>query len=228
MLFRLSLSRSFLTFLLKACNQNDREVFVQEGASNRKYNLYEKNSKGKYLRQKESLPSSIKGLNSPTDSNCYEPEPVTKTIDPTEKNFFQINVEGSVYNELNIQHFRDKECKSFEFVQLPIIDPSAPSASPTMSPSTSVSPSVVPSVSQEPSSAPSTSVSPSSSPSISMEPSTAPSTSVSPSMGPSVSQAPSSAPSISAAPSISKGKGGKGKGVKSPKAPKKVRKRLRA
>ena len=202
---------------------NDREVFLQEGASNRKYNIYERNKKGKYIRNKDTLPSSIKGLASAKGSNCYESKSVTKTIDPTEKNFFQINVEGSVYNSQNKKHFRDKECKSFKFVELPIIDPSAPSASPTTSPTTSVKPSVGPSVSQAPSSVPSTSVSPSSSPSNSMKPSTIPSNSASPSASPSISQAPSSAPSTSAAPSSSKGKGGKGK----PKASKKERKKLR-
>jgi hypothetical protein len=204
---------------------NDREVFLQQGPSNRKYNIYERNNKGKYVKKKDTLPSSIKGLGSAKGSNCYEPKSVTKIVDPTEKNFFQINVEGSVYNSQNIKHFRDKECKSFKFVQLPIIDPSAPSASPTTSPTSSVEPSAGPSVSQAPSSAPTTSVSPSSSPSNSMKPSITPSSSVSPSSSPSISQAPSSAPSTSAAPSSSKGKGGKGK-PKTPKTPKKERKRL--
>ena len=108
---------------------NQREVFIQKGASNRKFNTYERNSKGKYKRDKEELPGSILGSDSEA-SNCYEPAPVTKVIDPTESNFFQINVEGRLYNndDGNTMYFRDKGCKSYTYVNLPFIDPGAPSA----------------------------------------------------------------------------------------------------
>jgi hypothetical protein len=160
---------------VQACNLNQREVFIQTGASNRKFNTYERNANGKYKRDKENLPRSILGLDSEA-SNCYEPAPITKVIDPTEKNFFQINVEGRDYNndDSNILYFRDKECKSYTFVNLPLIDPDTPSTSPSSFPSTSMKPSVAPSTSQAPSGLPSTSVSPSVVPSISQAPSKSP------------------------------------------------------
>jgi hypothetical protein len=206
---------------------NQREVFIQKGASNRKFNTYEKISegkrKGKFKKDKETLPGSILGLDSEA-SNCYEPASVTKVIDPTKKNYLQINVEGRLYNndEGNTMYFRDKGCKSYTFVNLPVIvsgedttvasevpsNSMRPSVAPSISqapsalPSTSASPSVVPSISQAPTGVPSISMRPSVAPSISRVPSALPSTSASPSVVPSISQAPTGIPSISMMPSV--------------------------
>ena len=61
------------------------------------------------------------------NKNCYVADPVDTIIDPIESNFFQINVQGRLYNNDGgkIDFFRDKDCKSFKFVDLPKIDPGA-------------------------------------------------------------------------------------------------------
>ena len=47
-----------------------------------------------------------------------------KMVNPCEKNFWQIRIQGSVYNEDagNGWVFQDKDCKSFAFDSLPVAD----------------------------------------------------------------------------------------------------------
>ena len=130
--------------------------------STRKFNLYTATKeKGNYDRDKLPLPAKIYGLESDQD-NCYSPPDVTKRIDPTKKNFLQINVQGRLYNNdgEKIDFFRDKECKSFAFVSLPLINPSTPSTvpstSPTINESTTSKPSYPPSISHGPTNSTST------------------------------------------------------------------------
>lgn len=97
-------------------------MFIQQGMSNSGYNTYQnKENSDKFKRQKEQLPPKIPGLAS-GQNNCYEPTPVTRRIDPTKANFFQINVQGRLYNNdgNNLLYFRDKECKSYEFKRIPL------------------------------------------------------------------------------------------------------------
>ena len=113
-------------------------MYIQQGMSNRKYNLYTKKPDGKYERDKISLPPMIPGTISSKD-NCWAPEPVSLTLDPREQNFFQINVQGRLYNNDgdNVAYYRDKDCKTFTYVELPTIHHDTPSAIPSLKPTSS-------------------------------------------------------------------------------------------
>ena len=112
------------TISWKACNDNDRDVFLQQKASNYVYNNYE-TGKNKTRVDKEFI----------QNGTCYEPLPVTKVIDPTEKNYHQINVQGRYFNNDNgnVMYFRDVQCHSYTFDSLPLFDPGAPSSEPSVS-----------------------------------------------------------------------------------------------
>lgn len=111
------------TFNATACNDNDRIVLIQKGASNFKINNYQKDENGKYGRNKtdlklEMVPGSCQTISFPKDVN------------PCEKNFWQVNVEGREYigDAENGWHYKDKDCLSYTFDELPqFIDPGAPS-----------------------------------------------------------------------------------------------------
>ena len=55
-----------------------------------------------------------------------------KIVDPCEKNFWQVNLKGKMYNE-NAENgwvYKDKECESYSFEKLPVLDVE-PTKSPT-------------------------------------------------------------------------------------------------
>ena len=117
------------TISWKACNDNDRDVFIQQKASNYVYNTYAMIGGTPKKKVKTELDKVIQ------KRTCYEPPPVTKVIDPTEKNYHQINVQGRYFNNDNgnVMYFRDVQCHSYTFDSLPLFDPGAPSSEPSVS-----------------------------------------------------------------------------------------------
>ena len=174
------------------------DVQIQVDYSNYKINTYEKNAKGKLIRDKTSLPAELK-------ANTCTPFETVKAVNPCKSNFWQVKIQGSLYNKKaeNGYVYKDKNCESFKYDTLPKIDAES-----------------------KPSSVPSVSVSPTGSPSVSTEPSAAPIKRVRPTKadevpsGTIVSTEPTPAPTrrptkVDGVPSGSKGKGkGKGKGKK--------------
>lgn len=91
-----------------------QDIELQQKASNYKINTYERKADGKYVRIKELLPSTL-------EANTCETFTTRKVVDPCERNFWQINVKGSLYNA-NAENgwvYKDKKCASFAFDSLP-------------------------------------------------------------------------------------------------------------
>ena len=150
---------------------NTSDVTLQEDASNYKINIYDRKNDGTYKRRKETLDKVIR-------ANTCQEFTTTRDINPCEKNFWQVNMKGALYNEdaENGWYYKDKECKAYSFDSLPFNDPQNPpvtkppdTAAPSLSHTPTVSPSTSPSLSQTPT------VSPSNSPSLSKIPSSRPS-----------------------------------------------------
>jgi hypothetical protein len=197
--YRNSLSRARIN---KCCLIFPRVLFVdiqiQEAASNFKININERKPNGSFKRVTRPLEKEIAA------GRCIK-RVFQKTVNPCEKNFWSIGLQGSLFNA-NAENgwvFKDKDCTAYEISELPIADPEMrPSAIPTVSPSLSGKPSARPTTNPTLSTKPS--ANPSISPTLSAKPSTRPTA------NPTLSTRPSAAP-------IGKGKGmGKGKSIKSP------------
>lgn len=67
----------------KACNMNTRAVYLQQPQCNFKWNTYELDNKGKYI--KDELPFKEKYKKDPLKPNKCETFSIKKEIDPTEK-----------------------------------------------------------------------------------------------------------------------------------------------
>jgi hypothetical protein len=107
----------------KACNNNERVIHVQKSSSNRAFSTNNK-IKGRFEKDKEELNDNIAA------KTCYQPETKEKEINPCQPNTIQINLLGRQFNtEIPTHRFRDKECHSFTFLSLPIIDPNAETSS---------------------------------------------------------------------------------------------------
>ena len=89
-------------------------IQVQEGASNFKINNYNKNDNGKYGRDKTNLKASY-------PPNSCEELTFSKLVNPCEKNFWQVNIEGKEYiSDAEFGwHYKDKDCLSYTFDELP-------------------------------------------------------------------------------------------------------------
>jgi hypothetical protein len=111
--------------------------------------------KGKLKREKFPLPEEILA----NDCKIFTK---TKMVDPCEKNFYQVKIQGNFYNAAaeNGWVFKDRECESFSYDLLPnpnnpISTPvtttptvsTMPYSTPTTTPSSSIMPSASPSVS---------------------------------------------------------------------------------
>ena len=97
----------------------------------------------------------------------------TKMVDPCKPNFYQVKIQGNVYNAAaeNGWVFKDRECESFSYDLLP--NPNNPISTPvTTTPTVSTMPSSTPTTT--PSSSIMTSASPTVSPSLSNQPSKKP------------------------------------------------------
>ena len=92
------------------------DIQIQVGSSNYKQNIYERKPDGSYKRIKKELPKEIKG----NDCAVFETE---KEVNPCEKNFWQINLKGMLYNAdaENGYVYKDKECESYTFDELPLL-----------------------------------------------------------------------------------------------------------
>ena len=107
----------------KACNNNERVIHVQKSSSNRAFSTNNK-IKGRFEKDKEELNDNIAA------KTCYQPETKEKEINPCQPNTIQINLLGRQFNtEIPTHRFRDKDCHSFTFLSLPIIDPNAETSS---------------------------------------------------------------------------------------------------
>ena len=90
------------------------EILLQTGMSNFKYNTNLTDPKtGKLIRIKEKLPSSLDG----GECKKFSKE---KTINPCEKNFHQVKIQGLLYNknEANAWFYKDRDCADFSYVKL--------------------------------------------------------------------------------------------------------------
>ena len=94
------------------------DIQLLTGASNYKINTYDLKDDGTYKREKKTLAEEIKA-----DKCQYLT--TTKIVDPCQKNFYQINLQGRLYNEdaENGWVYKDKECNSYAFDALPVLDP---------------------------------------------------------------------------------------------------------
>ena len=121
-----------------------KDIQLQVGASNYKINTYILKGDGSYRRVKETLAAEI-------SAGTCQKFTTKKQVDPCKSNFWQVNIQGSLYNgaESNGWIFKDKNCVSFKFSKLPVIDPTglkpllslSPSKMPTSFPTTKPSPS---------------------------------------------------------------------------------------
>ena len=116
-----------------------KDIQLQVGASNYKINTYTLKGDGSYSRVKETLAAEI-------SAGTCQKFTTKKQVDPCKSNFWQVNIQGSLYNgaESNGWIFKDKNCVSFKFSKLPVIDPTglkpllslSPSKMPTSFPTT--------------------------------------------------------------------------------------------
>ena len=189
------------------------DIQLQVGASNYKINTYNQKADGTYKKEKKSLPGVMPA------GSCAAFK-TTKMVDPCKPNFWQVNIHGSLFNP-NAENgwvFKDKDCHSFTFAKLFIVDPLglssdsptvAPTTIPTASPTSSSKPSACPT--SQPTLSTRPSLNPTASPTLSSKPSgrptSQPTLSIRPSANPTVSPSVSNKPSASP----SKGKSQKGK-----------------
>ena len=179
-----------------------KDIQLQVGASNYKINTYRVKGDGSYRRVKETLAAEI-------SAGTCQKFTTKKQVDPCKSNFWQVNIQGRLYNgaESNGWIFKDKNCVSFKFSKLPVIDPTglkpllslSPSETPTSFPTTK--PSLIPS--KMPTSFPTTKPSRSPTRNPTMKPSKKPSKS--PTKIP--TKTPSMRPSPTPSNSVGKGKG---------------------
>ena len=178
---------------------NSRTVYLQK-SSKFGYNEYNLTN-GKYEKEKIEL-VSFEPFSNEEEGHCQN-HTIPRTIDLTKKNNFWIYVQGQYYNTDNSAHFRDRECKAYQYYSL---NPGAPSATPSTGPSASHLPSTLPSITIKPSSLPSQRPSkyPSTLPSETLNPSDVPTAKPFPTFHPSFSPSfqASGAPSISLEPSL--------------------------
>ena len=90
------------------------EILLQTGMSNFKYNTNLTDPKtGKLIWIKEKLPFSLDG----GECKSFSTE---KTINPCEKNFHQVKIQGLLYNknEANAWFYKDRDCVDFSYVKL--------------------------------------------------------------------------------------------------------------
>ena len=179
--------------------QHFTDIQIQVDASNYKINTYNQKADGTYKRDKKPLPREIVGGRCAVFST-------TKMVDPCKPNFWSIGIQGSLYNvdAENGWVFKDKDCQTYLFSNLPIVDPesepltleptSSPTTSPTLSSKPSVRPTSKPTLSTRPSSRPTTS------PTVSSKPSGQPT--ASPTLTSKPSGQPTASPTLSSKPSV--------------------------
>lgn len=69
----------------KACNNNDREVYIQYTPSNFKWNTYQLKDNGKYVKARKKFDSKYE--ENPIPANTCEYFVQLKKIDPTKKKY---------------------------------------------------------------------------------------------------------------------------------------------
>jgi hypothetical protein len=167
--------------------QHFTDIQIQVDASNYKINTYNQKADGTYKRDKKPLPREIE------DGRCAVFS-TTKMVDPCKPNFWSIGIQGSLYN-VDAEDgwvFKDKDCQTYLFSNLPIVDPERkPSGSPTLKPTSS--PTTSPTLSSKPS------VRPTSKPTLSTRPSSNPTSS--PTVSSKPSGQPTASPTVSSKPS---------------------------
>jgi hypothetical protein len=97
------------------------DIQIQKKASNFKVSISKPDPKGKPVR-KEPIGDEIAA------GRCIK-KSFLKKVNPCEKNFWSIGLQGSIFNP-NAENgfvFKDKDCRTFERSDLPIIDPPCPS-----------------------------------------------------------------------------------------------------
>lgn len=103
-------------FEAELCNNNGRDIQIQKKASNFKVSINNPDPKGKPVR-KEPIGDEI------ADGKCIK-KSFLKKVNPCEKNFWSIGLQGSIFNP-NAENgfvFKDKDCRTFKRSDLPVID----------------------------------------------------------------------------------------------------------